>query len=322
MGQHGAAAAGAARFRRRGARAGPRARVRSRPASCSSASPSGPGHVELARRQGGAGVAVLHRRGHRHAPDDGFERVYDLTERVLPAAVLRAPTPDRADAVRELVRTAARALGRGHRERPAGLLPAAARGPRGRRSRSWPTPASCCPSRSPAGAPPAWLDPEARRPRWVRARALLSPFDSLVWERPRVERIFGFRYRLEIYTPAAQAGARLLRAALPARRPAGGPGRPQGRPAGRGAAGPGGPRRGGRRAAEVAAALADELRLMADWLELDDVAVRRAPAATSAARRPPSPPRPAAAARPASRSAARARPRPTVRRSRRSRAPG
>jgi hypothetical protein len=120
---------------------------------------------------------------------------------------------------------------------------------------------------------PAWLDPEARRPRWIRATALLSPFDSLVWERPRVERIFGFRYRLEIYTPAAKRvhgyyvlpfllGDQLVgRVDLKADRQAGvlrvqsahgedGIDRPL-----------------------VAAALADELRLLADWLELDDVDV-------------------------------------------------
>jgi uncharacterized protein YcaQ len=49
---------------------------------------------------------------------------------------------------------------------------------------------------------PAYLWPETRRPRSIKARALLSPFDNLIWFRERTERMFGVRVRLEIYTPA------------------------------------------------------------------------------------------------------------------------
>ncbi len=130
-----------------------------------------------------------------------FERVYDLTERVLPKAVTDTPTPNEDDAQRELVRISARAMGiatetdlrdyfrlgvadtklRIAELVEAGeLLPATVKG--------W--------------GKPAYLWPAAKIPRRIHARALLSPFDNLIWFRERTERIFGVRIRLEIYTPA------------------------------------------------------------------------------------------------------------------------
>lgn len=132
-----------------------------------------------------------------------FEVVYDLPERVLPAAVLNAPTPSKADASRELIRRAARSHGVGtlaclrdyyrmglaetkqavaELVEAGELLPAVIQG--------WDK--------------PAFLHHQARLPRSVRARSLLSPFDPVCWERARTEALFDFHYRIEIYVPAAQ----------------------------------------------------------------------------------------------------------------------
>ena len=139
--------------------------------------------------------------GRRRWPS--FERVYDLPERMIPAEVLARPTPDPADAQRELLALAARFCGVATGNDLADYF-------RLNKVAARPLLADLVedgrlvPVEVEGWDQPAYLDPAARRPRRARGRALLAPFDSLVWCRERTERIFGFRLRVELYTPAAK----------------------------------------------------------------------------------------------------------------------
>jgi uncharacterized protein YcaQ len=130
-----------------------------------------------------------------------FERVYDLPERVIPRSVLATPAPTPQESVTGLIRRAARALGIasesclrdyfrtrlamtrqaiGTLVESGELIPVQVEG---------------------AGSRPWYLWHQAPVPRRVAARALLSPFDSMIFERARLERLFDFSYRIEIYVP-------------------------------------------------------------------------------------------------------------------------
>lgn len=135
------------------------------------------------------------------ATRNGFQRLYDLTERVLPAEIAGAPTPEPADAQRELIRCAARSLGvatEGDLRDYFRMSPAAAR----QAICDLTDAGALIPVKVQGWDRPAYLDREAPKPRRGKTVSLLSPFDSLVWRRERAERLFHFRYRLEIYTPA------------------------------------------------------------------------------------------------------------------------
>ncbi|MFR9730790.1 winged helix-turn-helix domain-containing protein [Saccharopolyspora sp. MS10] len=201
----------------------------------------------------------------------GFERRYDLPERVLPPEVL-AQDPPEDEAIRELVRRSATALGvatetdlrdyyrlgpQQARQAIAELIdggelePVAVRG--------W--------------QHQAYLHSTARTPRRVQGHALLCPFDPVVWERSRAERLFGFRYRIEIYVPEAKReygyyvfpflrnGELVARVDLKADRAA------------KVLRVPGAFTEPGREAGAIAPDLAEALTEMAAWLELDGVEI-------------------------------------------------
>ncbi|CAM5670236.1 hypothetical protein GCM10010329_35220 [Streptomyces spiroverticillatus] len=154
----------------------------------------------------------------------GWKRVYDLAERAIPDTFQHDDLSD-TECVRRLVALAGRSLGVGTREdisdyhrlkntqvdeviADSGLVPVEVEG--------W--------------GRPAWADPQAlaTAPRGRHRTTLLSPFDSLIWDRPRTERVFGFTHRLEAYVPKPKrihgyfampllAGGRLLGRVDPAR---------------------------------------------------------------------------------------------------------
>ena len=202
-----------------------------------------------------------------------FARVYDLAERVV-AAEHHGREVDADAARRELLRQAARALGVATAGDLADYFRMSAAEAKPRIA-ELAAAGELTPVRVEGWREPAYLDPAATVPRRLRAAALLSPFDPVVWTRRRAQRLFGFDYRFEIFVPREKRrwgcyvlpfllGDRLVaRVDLKSDR-------------------------AGRRlqvlgawiethagAAEVLPPLAAELRALAAWLGLDDVTVRR-----------------------------------------------
>lgn len=133
--------------------------------------------------------------------NNAFERRYDLTERVLPPAVLAAPAVEEADAVRALVEIGARAHGVGTVRCFADYF--RLRGPAPRRAVLELVEAGVLlPVHVRGWDRPTYVHRDARTPRRAGAQTLLSPFDPLVFERRRLAELFGTHYRIEIYVPA------------------------------------------------------------------------------------------------------------------------
>lgn len=207
------------------------------------------------------------------ARKSNFQRIYDLPERVIPDVHLNTRL-DTHKSQRALLRMAAQACGVANLQDLADYFRMSPRDAAPRIAELVEE-GELSPVQVEGWDSPAWLARDARVPRAIRGASLLSPFDPVVWCRPRAERIFDFHYRIEIYVPAARRKwgyyvlpfrvgddivarvdlkadrkERLLRvqdAHLEA----------------------------GCDAADVAARLATELQALADWLQLDTVRVRR-----------------------------------------------
>ena len=201
-----------------------------------------------------------------------FERLYDLTERVLPEHVRNVSAPSPEQARRELMAVSARALGVGTARdlRDYFRLPAE---DAALRIAELVEEGTLQPVSVEGWKQQAYLHKDAVYPRRAAVSALLSPFDSLIWERQRTERLFDFYFRLEIYTPIHKRlhgyyvlpfllGDRLVgRVDLKANRQHG---RLEVR---------GGSAEQGVRVGQIVEPLAAELTQLARWLKLEGVAV-------------------------------------------------
>jgi uncharacterized protein YcaQ len=227
----------------------------------------------------------------------GFERRYDLAERVIPRSALEASAPPKEEAMKQLICLAAQACGVATANDLTGYFNVDGWHDRLRPGPVWDWIGDGGPRRSKSIAKrlvaelaeegrllpvrvegwkeTAYLHPRARVPRRVDARAVVTPFDSLVWERDRIARLFGMEYSIEIYTPPPKRvygyyvcpfllGDTLVgRVDLKADR------------ARRVLMVPGAFFERGQTATRVAPALAEELEEMRRWLDLDRVEVGR-----------------------------------------------
>ena len=135
------------------------------------------------------------------ATREGFERIYDIPERVIPPEFLSCATPSESEAIRRLVLLSGRAHGIGTEKdlRDYFRLP----GLETRRALAeLVEEGTFIPVKVEGWKQTAYLHRDQAIPRKAGGSALLSPFDPIVWERSRAERLFNFNYRIEIYTPA------------------------------------------------------------------------------------------------------------------------
>ena len=135
--------------------------------------------------------------------NSAFERVYDLPERVIPPQHLEAEALSSEDAHLKLVRFASKSHGIASEQCLRDYFRLAPKPTRKAVEHLLGT-GELIPTEVKGWHRQAYLHPEAKAPRKVEARALLSPFDPLIFERHRTEKLFDFRYRIEIYVPESK----------------------------------------------------------------------------------------------------------------------